>query len=125
MNFKVIAALLLSSFILSCYEQEKKCEKFHVGTFEYQTFINGLLETSKFIRKDSIEIDFFKGKIDTSSIRWVNKCECILKNLNPKKRSEEKPLNIKIITTNKNSYTFEYGLVGSSKKAKGTASKIN
>jgi len=113
--------LLLSS----CYQQEKKCSDFKKGTFEYQTFLNGDLITTRFVRNDSIEIDYFQNKVDTSSIRWVNNCECILKNLNPKKRSEEKPLHIKILTTNKNQYTFEYGLVGTSKKAKGTITKIN
>jgi len=117
--------IILTVVITSCYQQEKKCADFKVGTFEYQTYLNGDLITTKFIRSDSIEIDFFRNKADTSSIRWVNNCECILKNLNPKKRSEEKPLHIKIITTKKNQYTFEYGLVGASKKAKGTATKIN
>lgn len=109
----------------SCYQQQKRCNHFKEGTFEYQTFLNGDLITSRFVRTDSIEIDYFQNKADTSSIRWVNDCECILKNLNPKKRSEEKPLHIKILTTTKNQYTFEYGLVGTSKKAKGTVTKIN
>ncbi len=117
--------LIFSSLLISCYEQERNCSYFKIGTFEYQTFLNGELATSRFKRTDSIEIDYFKNKADTSSIRWVNDCECILRNLNPKKRSEEKPLHIKIITTNKNEYTFEYGLVGAERKAKGTATKIN
>ena len=128
MNFflsKVIIYMLLIISIVSCYEQERNCEKFKVGTFEFQTLLNGELATSTFIRTDSTEIDFFQQKSDTSSIRWINKCECVLKNLNPKNRSEEKPLHMKILTTNADSYTFEYGLVGASKKEKGTATKIN
>lgn len=121
----VLLVSSLSVVLSSCYEQERNCEKFKVGTFEYQTFLNGELVTSKFIRTDSTEIDFFQNKIDTSSIRWVNNCECILKNKNPKTRSEEKPLHIKILSTNNNEYTFEYGLVGSPTKAKGTATKTN
>jgi len=119
--FLILATMLLSA----CYQQERNCSDFKTGEFKYQTFLNGDLITTRFVRTDSIEIDYFQNKADTSSIRWVNNCECILKNLNPKKRSEEKPLHIKIITTNKNQYTFEYGLVGSSKKAKGTVTKIN
>lgn len=122
--YHIIASLLLL-LLGSCYQQERKCADFKTGTFEYQTFLNGELVTSKFVRTDSTEIDFFQNKVDTSSIRWVNDCECILKNLNPKKRSEEKPLHIKIITTNNNEYTFDYGLVGAKRKAKGTAIKIN
>lgn len=118
--------LVFSSILLAaCYQRDRNCDNFKTGTFEYQTFLNGEFITTKFIRTDSIEIDYFENKADTSSIRWINDCECILKNLNPKKRSDEKPLHIRIINTNKNQYTFEYGLVGSSKKAKGTITKIN
>ncbi len=122
---KYIAFLLIGLSLISCYEQKRDCDRFKEGTFEYQSFLNGEIATSKFVRTNTIEIDYFQNKADTSSIRWVNNCECILKNLNPKKRSEEKPLHIKILTTKNNSYTFEYGLVGASKKAKGTATKIN
>jgi len=123
--FKIMLFFFLSISISSCYQQERNCEKFKVGTFEFQTLLNGQLATTTFVRNDSIEIDFFENKADTSSIRWINNCECILTNLNPKNRSEEKPLHMKILTTNKNDYTFEYGLVGSSKKEKGTATKTN
>ena len=122
---KGISYVLLLVLAASCYEQQRNCKKFRVGTFEFQTLLNGELATSTFKRNDSIEIDYFQQKSDTSSIRWINDCECILKNLNPKKRSEEKPLHMKILTTDKDNYTFEYGLVGSSKKEKGTAKKTN
>jgi len=122
---KRIIYYLLLFLTISCYEQERDCKKFKVGTFEFKTLLNGELATSTFVRNDSIEIDYFQKKSDTSSIRWINNCECILNNLNPKKRSEEKPLHMKILTTDKDNYTFEYGLVGSSKKQKGTAKKTN
>ncbi len=122
---KFITLLLLPLVLTSCYTPERKCKKFQKGTFEYSEIIGGKIETTKFVRNDSIEIDYFRSKADTSSIRWVNDCECILKNLNPKNRSEEKPLHIKILTTEKNNYTFEYGLVGSAKKQKGNATKID
>lgn len=79
---------------------------------------------SRFVRNDSIEIDFFRGKSDTSSIRWINNCEYIIANKNPKNRAEEKPIHIKILTTKGNTYTFEYGLVGESKKQRGTVVKV-
>ncbi len=122
---KLISIYLPILLITACYQQERNCEKFKVGTFEFQTLLNGELATTTFVRNDSIEIDYFQQKSDTSSIRWINNCECVLKNLNPKNRSEEKPLHMKILTTDDNSYTFEYGLVGASKKEKGTAKKIN
>lgn len=81
--------------------------------------------TSTFIRNDSIEIDKFQEKVDTSSVRWINDCEYIVKNLNPKNRAEQQPLHIKILTTTENSYTFEYGLVGDTQKQRGTVQKID
>lgn len=123
---KIILSIFFFSLLLtSCYTPERNCKKFQKGTFEYSEIIGSQIETTKFVRNDSIEIDYFRGKANTSSIRWVNDCECILKNLNPKNRSEEKPLLVKILTTSKNNYTFEYGLVGSAKKQQGNATKIN
>ncbi len=122
---KITTLFLFSLVLIGCYTPERNCKKFQKGTFEYSEIIGSQIETTTFKRNDSIEIDYFRGKADTSSIRWVNDCECILKNLNPKNRKEEKPLLVKILTTNKNNYTFEYGLVGSSKKQKGNATKIN
>lgn len=124
-KIKVLFILFVTTLQTACYKQERNCKKFTKGTFEFKTFLNGEIATTTFIRNDSIEIDFFQQKADTSSIRWINNCECILTNLNPKSRSEEKPLHVKILTTNGDNYTFEYGLVGSSKKEKGTAKKIN
>ena len=39
--------------------------------------------------------------------------------------SEEKAIHMKILTTDATIYTFEYGLVGETKKQRGTAKKIN
>ena len=122
---KWFVSFLLGILTVSCYQQERNCKKFKVGTFEFKTLLNGELQTSTFVRNDSVEIDFFQKKADTSSIRWINDCECVLTNLNPKNRSEEKPLHMKIVTTMDDQYTFEYGLIGSSKKQRGTAKKTN
>lgn len=80
--------------------------------------------TSRFVRNDSIEIDFFQGKSDTSSVRWINDCEYILKNKNPKNMAERKPIHIKILTTDKDGYTFEYGIVGETRKERGSVKKV-
>ncbi|MDR5590142.1 DNA topoisomerase IV [Christiangramia sp. SM2212] len=109
----------------SCFDAERNCEDFKTGTFEFETYINGELQTSRFIRNDSIEIEKYQGKTDTSSIRWINDCEYILKNLNPKGMAEEKPIHIKILTTKNNSYKFEYGQVGDPKKARGEVIKVS
>ncbi len=107
-----------------CYEAERKCKHFKTGTFTYEALVGTEVLTTTFVRNDSIEIDFFKGKADTSSIRWINDCEYIVKKINPKNRSEEKAIHMKILTTNGDSYLFEYNTVGDHKKQKGTVNKI-
>ncbi|WP_103068459.1 DNA topoisomerase IV [Aquimarina sediminis] len=122
---KGIALLFFCTLLLSsCYNQERDCTNFHTGTFEFETFLDGELVKTTFVRNDSIEIDYFKGKSDTASIRWINNCEYIVQNLHPKNMAEEKAIHMKILNTNKNTYTFEYGLVGAAKKQRGTAKKI-
>lgn len=116
---------LFSFFLHSCYSPERKCEDFRTGTFEFETFLNNEVLKTTFVRNDSIEIDYFRGKADTSSIRWINNCEYILQKLNPKSLDEERAIHIKILTTQGNSYTFEYGIVGQTKKEKGTAIKVD
>lgn len=75
-------------------------------------------------RNDTIEIDFFEGKTDTSSIRWINDCEYVIKKLHPKNQAERKAIHIKILTTSENEYTFEFREVGKSTGSKGKARKI-
>ena len=121
---RIALLFLFPLFITGCYQQERNCMDFHTGTFEFETFLNGELTKTTFTRNDSIEIDYFRGKSDTSNIRWINDCEYIVKNLHPKSMAEEKAIHIKILNTNKDTYTFEYGLVGATNKQRGTAKKI-
>ncbi len=114
----------LSICITSCYQQSRDCDNFHIGTFEFETYLDGELAKTKFIRTESIEIDYFRGKSDTSSIRWINDCEYIVQKIHPKNMAEQKAIHMKILTTDKNTYTFEYGLVGAANKQRGTAKKI-
>ncbi len=118
--------LLLFSFfaLTSCFQQERNCSDFQTGTFEFESYLNGELVSSRFERNDSIEIDYFQGNTDTSSVRWINDCEYILKNLNPKNMAERKPIHIKILTTSKDGYVFEYGVVGESRKERGEVKKV-
>jgi len=122
---KRILPLLAVLLLCSCFDAQRNCENFRTGTFEFESYINGELQTSRFIRNDSIEIEKYQGKTDTSSVRWINDCEYILKNINPKGMAEEKPIHIKILTTTKNGYKFEYGQVGDPKKARGQVRKIS
>lgn len=86
--------------------------------------VNGEEKTTTFTRQGDLEIDEFEGKVDSASIRWINDCEYIVRKLNPKSRAEEKSVHMKIISTTDDSYTFEYNIVGSAQKSRGTAYKI-
>ncbi len=109
----------------SCYTVERDCTPFHQGTFEFSQIINGSMKTSTFTRDSLYEIERYEGKIDTASIRWVNDCECIITKLNPTSNQDKRPIQIKIISTQNNSYTFEYSLVGDIKNTqRGTIQKI-
>ncbi|WP_348798659.1 DNA topoisomerase IV [Flavobacterium adhaerens] len=117
--------LLLTLLLLaSCYDAERNCQDFKTGKFKFEHEIGGVKKTTIFERNDSIEIETFEGKTDTATIRWVNDCEYILKKKHPKNKSEEKSISMKILTTTKDSYTFEFGILGSDSKQKGTVIKI-
>ena len=114
-----------SLFFYSCYSVERNCKKFHIGSFEFSTLINGEIKTSYFSRTEDLEIETYEGKTDSATIRWVNDCECILTKLNPKSNQDKRPVQIKILSTEGNAYKFEYSLVGKSdNKQRGTINKI-
>jgi hypothetical protein len=111
---------------ISCYSLERDCKPFQQGEFKFTQIINGEIKSSYFKRDSIFEIELFEGKIDTSSIRWVNDCECILTKLNPNNNQEKRPIQIRIISTKVDRYTFEYSLVGDSKnRQRGNIQKIN
>lgn len=118
--------ILLSSLFLlaSCYNQERNCSNFKTGKFKFEYDMDGVTKTTYFQRFDSIEIENFEGKIDTSSVRWLNDCEYVLQKLNPKNRQEKKAIHMKILTTTENSYTFEFSIVGEATKQKGVVTKV-
>lgn len=120
---KTLALLILFS-VFSCYHAERNCAAFKTGKFKFEYEVDGIKKTTIFERNDSIEIETYEGKTDTASIRWVNDCEYILQKLHPKNRAEEKAIDMKILTTSENSYTFEFGMVGSDQKQRGTVVKI-
>lgn len=121
---KKIILLPLLLILASCYNTARNCKDFKTGKFKFEHEVDGVKKVTLFERNDSIEIETFEGKTDTASIRWINDCEYILKKLHPKNMAEEKSIGMKILTTSKNSYTFEFGIVGSDQKQKGTVTKI-
>lgn len=116
---------LVGLAFVSCYERERNCADFKTGTFEFEQEINGEKQKSTFIRTEDTEIETYKEKTDTAVIRWINDCEYVLQKINPKNRAEQKGVHIKILSTSRNEYQFEYGLVGANEKQKGTIRKIS
>ncbi|MBC3846202.1 hypothetical protein H8K90_07420 [Winogradskyella echinorum] len=127
---KPLYFLLLLLFLTSCYNIERNCSDYKVGTFEFNYTIDGVEKTGKFMRTDSLNIDYYEGKVDSSTVRWINDCEFILKKINPNSMSEKEAIHMKILSTTNNSYTFEYKLAIKKSNSelrveKGIAKKIN
>nr|WP_299339541.1 DNA topoisomerase IV [Allomuricauda sp.] len=122
---KVLTSFLFFSILACSSPPQRNCSNFKTGNFSFTTEIDGVKKETTFYRTEDTEVDFFEGKRDTSSVRWINDCEYVLKNKNPKSKAEEKSIHIKILTTTDSSYTFEYNAIGDKRKFKGTAFKIH
>jgi hypothetical protein len=110
---------------MSCYNVEHNCKEFKTGKFKFEIKVNGVKKTTFFERNEKIEIETYEGKTDTSSIRWVSDCEYILQKIHPKNMAEKNAIDMRILTTSKNSYTFEFGIVGKNEKQRGTVERIS
>lgn len=121
----LIYIVLIALLLTGCYTQERNCADFKTGKFRFEYEINGAKKVTKFERTEKFEIETFEGTTDTSSVRWVSDCEYILEKLHPKTAAEKKAVQMKILTTKADSYTFEFSLVGDTKKQKGTVTKLN
>ena len=127
---KAFFLVLLLLSLTSCYTIERECVNFKTGTFEFNYMLDGVEKTGRFVRTETLNIDFYEGKIDSSSLRWINDCEFILKKIHPKGMAEKEAIHMKILSTTNNSYTFEYKLAVKKpnkpiRLEKGVAKKIN
>lgn len=111
--------------IVSCYNPERDCNEFKIGKYKYEALVNGEIQTTIFNRNDSIQIEIYQGKTDTSRIRWINDCEFILTPLNPKSILDQYQIHMKILSTTKNTYQFQYNIVGEKQKETGFAEKVD
>ena len=116
--------LILLVCLCSCYAPERNCSEYKTGTFKYEAFVNGDLETTLFIREENIQIEQYQGQTDTSEVRWINNCEFILTPINPKSILDQYQIHMKILETTSNSYWFEYNVVGEDEKETGLAVKV-
>lgn len=124
MRKKVLMAVLALS-AMSCYNIKRNCADFKTGKFEFEYEVDGVKKVSNFVRNDTLEIDTYEGKTDSSKVRWINDCEFVLEKINPKNMAEKQAVHMKILSTEGNSYTFEFSRLGEAKKQKGTVTKIN
>lgn len=120
---KYFTLFLLAFCLISCYQVERNCSDYKTGKFNSEVTINGTLYKSTFYRNDTLQVETYEGKTDSSSLRWINDCEVVFKTINPKSMAEQKDIHLKILTTTDSTYTFEYSYVGESKKQKGIAYK--
>ena len=109
-----IVTSFVAVFILftACYTNERNCKAFQTGSFSFNTVVNGDPLSRRFVRNDSIEVDYFFETPDTANIRWVSDCECIVTKRNPLTFQESKAVQMKILSTFEDGYIFEYNLVG-------------
>ncbi len=129
-NLNTVALVFILMTLFSCYNVERNCNDYKVGSFEFNYSLNGIEKKGTFVRTEKYSIDYFDGKVDSSSVRWINDCEFILKKINPKSISEDDAIHFKILTTTDSSYTFEYKLAikkpnQPQRIEKGVAYKIN
>jgi hypothetical protein len=117
---------LLAISFFSCQKQpECNPKEFKTGKFEFTQEVNGKKEITTFERTEKLQIEIYKGRTDTASVRWVNDYEFILQKLHPRNIVEKKTISMRFLTTKGKTYTFEYSFVGESKKQIGTVTKIN
>ncbi len=121
---KKLLLLITVLLLVSCYNADRNCKDFKTGKFRSEITINGIQKSTTSVRTATEVIETYEGKTDTASVRWINDCEYVLQKRNPKNIQEKKAIDIKILTTSQNSYTFEFGVVGSDKKQRGTARRI-
>lgn len=127
---KLFFSLFSLVLLTSCYTVERECSDFKTGTFEFTYTLDSIEQTGRFTRTKNFNIDFYEGKVDSSSVRWINDCEFILKKLHPLSNSEKDAIHMKILSTTEDSYTFEYKLAVKRPNRplnveKGVAKKIN
>jgi len=120
---------LLFLFILSLFSCQKQVEcnpkDFKTGKFIFEQMVNGKKEITTFERTEKIQIETYKGRIDTATVRWVNDYEFILQKRKPRNSAEKKAISMRIISTKDKTYIFEYSFVGENKKQTGTVTKTN
>ena len=122
---KKIKYILPILILASCYDGEHNCKDFRTGKFRSEIVVKGVKKTSVSTRTENSVIETYERKTDTATVRWISDCEYVLQQLHPKNMDEKRAVDIKILTTSKNSYIFEFGAVGDDQKLRGKATRID
>ncbi|ADV51431.1 hypothetical protein Celal_4189 [Cellulophaga algicola DSM 14237] len=120
MRIRFFLGLIIGITLVSCYQPERDCKLFKTGEFTFEYMVDGEKKNSTFTRTEKYSIERYENKVDTATVRWLSDCEFIL---NPS--DNQTPIHYKILSTTKDAYLFEYGVVGKKQKSKGTATKTN
>ncbi|MBT8271980.1 MAG: DNA topoisomerase IV [Flavobacteriaceae bacterium] len=122
---KAASLIILLLMLSGCYRAERDCAAYRTGHFQSIITIDGVEYISEFSRTDSLQVEVFEGRTDSSTLRWINTCEVVFRTVNPKNRIEKKDIHLKILSTTDSSYVFEYNYVGEARKQKGIAKRID
>jgi len=122
---KLLYIFLPAFLLISCYSQERNCADFKTGKFRFETTIDGKTQITELTRTDSLQTETYNGKTTQASVRWLNDCEFVLKDLEATTKEEKESIHMKILTTKDNTATVEYSIVGDTHKQKGTVTKLN
>ena len=119
----LILSILLTSAVISC-KKNKTADVLSYRKGKFITYLDKKRDSSFFYRNDSIQIENYRGKIDSFSIHWKHNFEYTLKKINPKNRLDSIPFVVKINKIKSDRYEFTGNYIGSNFKQKGTSIKL-
>lgn len=91
----------------------------------FKTFLDNKRDSSTFVRIKNLQIEKYKGIIDTFEIEWKNNFEFHLHKTHPKSHLDSIPFVVKITKLMEDSYEFQANYLNSNFKQKGTTYKLN
>lgn len=113
----------LFSFLAYACTQQKANNPFSFEKGSFVTYLENNKDSSFFYRVDNLQIETYKGKVDTFEIEWKNKFEFHLKKQKPKTKLDSTPFVVKITKIKDNSYEFQAHYKNSKFKQKGSTVK--
>ncbi|MFS4415057.1 hypothetical protein [Maribacter sp. 2307ULW6-5] len=103
MKKAVVSLFALTVLLSSCYAPQKDCDAYKTGEFSFEYQVGDTTKMGRFVRGEAYSVDYYEGKVDSATVRWVNNCEFVLQDMNSRAA-----IHYKIISSTDSSYTFEY-----------------